>query len=237
MSMGHSRGDRSPPGGGPWSVVVSSRRSEISSRSVSSKVPAPKVWENLANPAPSACSQAECGHTHARTRTNGTPSPVRESSTSTSRGPDHSGALPESRGGAATLEDPGSGARGSSMSGSDAGLPAGATSSCGAGRTEGVVSSALATRSRGPDRLHHATPPHTSRARSPRAARGTRGMPCRVVAPRDASTPRGWDWAGYGPTPNSTASDRLVVWLLVLAGSRYQSWAWTVAPAPGFFCG
>src|SRR5688572_9915672 len=31
------------------------------------------------------------------------------------------------------------------------------------------------------------------------------------------------------------ASERLVVWFDVLSGSRYQSWAWTVAPIPGFF--
>ena len=39
--------------------------------------------------------------------------------------------------------------------------------------------------------------------------------------------------APQGATPNSTASDRLVVWLEVESGSRYQSWAWTVAPGPG----
>src|SRR5688572_6186800 len=45
-----------------------------------------------------------------------------------------------------------------------------------------------------------------------------------------------WPYS-YGDTPNSTASDRLVVWLLVLSGSRYQSWAWTTAAAPGFLAG
>ena len=38
-----------------------------------------------------------------------------------------------------------------------------------------------------------------------------------------------------GAMVNSSASDRLVVWLLVLAGSRYQSCAWTTAPVPGFW--
>ena len=33
------------------------------------------------------------------------------------------------------------------------------------------------------------------------------------------------------------ASERLVVWLLVESGSRYQSWAWTTAAAPGFLAG
>ena len=28
-----------------------------------------------------------------------------------------------------------------------------------------------------------------------------------------------------------------VVWFDVLRGSRYQSWSWTVAPAPGFLNG
>jgi hypothetical protein len=37
--------------------------------------------------------------------------------------------------------------------------------------------------------------------------------------------------AAKGPTTNSIASDRLVVWLLVESGSRCQSWAWTVAAA------
>jgi len=40
-----------------------------------------------------------------------------------------------------------------------------------------------------------------------------------------------------GPTVNSVAFERLVVWFEVFSGSRYQSWAWTVAPAPGFWAG
>ncbi len=57
--------------------------------------------------------------------------------------------------------------------------------------------------------------------------------------------PEGPEWAfeeglefreaqDQGPTGNSMAPDRLVVWLLVLKGSRNQSWAWTTAPGPGF---
>ena|SRR5688572_9018862 len=45
------------------------------------------------------------------------------------------------------------------------------------------------------------------------------------------------EWASQGCTKNSSASDRLVVWLLVLPGSRYQSWAWTTAATPGFLVG
>jgi len=53
------------------------------------------------------------------------------------------------------------------------------------------------------------------------------GLSLQRPPPEDAGT-------GYGPTTNSIASESDVVWFEVLKGSRYQSCAWTTAPAPGF---